>query len=53
VGYKEFDMEIDSEEQEALKDDCEDPSIPFVHPSDYQEKSIDQTGLVDLPRDVQ
>jgi hypothetical protein len=34
-------MEIDSEEQEALKDKGTNPSVPVVHPSDYQEESVE------------
>jgi hypothetical protein len=49
---RESHMEIDSEEQEALKDDHTDPFSPVVHPSDYQEESIEPTELVDLPRDA-
>jgi hypothetical protein len=45
-------MEIDSEEQEAPKDEGTDPSSPVVHPSDYQEESVEPTEPVDLPRDV-
>jgi hypothetical protein len=52
VGYKVSHMEIDSEEQEALKDDHTDPSSPVVHPSDYQEELVEPTKPVDLPRDV-
>jgi hypothetical protein len=32
VGYRKSLMEIDSEEQEALKDEGTDPSSPNVHP---------------------
>jgi hypothetical protein len=35
-----------------LKDDRTDPSSPVVHPSDYQEESVEPAGPVDLPRDV-
>jgi hypothetical protein len=52
VGYKESHMEIDSEEQEAPKDDHTDPSSPVVHPSDYQEELVEPAEPVDLPRDV-
>jgi hypothetical protein len=45
-------MEIDSEEQEALKDKGTYLSFPVVHPSDYQEESVEPTEPVDLPRDV-
>jgi hypothetical protein len=52
VGYIESHMEIDSEEQEASKDEGTDPFSPVVHPSYYQEESVETTKLVDLPRDV-
>jgi hypothetical protein len=45
-------MEIDSEEQKALKDKGKDISFPVVHPSDCQDELIEPTELVDLPRDV-
>jgi len=51
-GIQKSHMGIDSEEQEAPKDEGTDPSSPFVHPSDYQEDSVETTKLVDLPRDV-
>jgi hypothetical protein len=44
-------MEIDSEEQEAPKDNGANPSSPIVHPSNYQE-SVELANPVDLPRDV-
>jgi hypothetical protein len=52
VGYRESHMEIYSEEQEASKDDCTDPSSSIVHPSDYQEESVEPTEPMDLPIDV-
>jgi hypothetical protein len=45
-------MEINIEEQKALKDECTDPSSLVVHPSDYQEKPIELARPVDLPRYV-
>jgi hypothetical protein len=45
-------MEIYSEEKEAPKDDHIDTSIPVVHPSYYQEKSIELVGLIDILKDV-
>jgi hypothetical protein len=48
VGYRESHMEIDSEEQEAPKDDHTDPSSPIVHPSDYLEELVEPTEPVDL-----
>jgi hypothetical protein len=36
MGYRVSHMEIDSEEQKALKDDRTDPSSPVVHPSDIR-----------------
>ena len=45
-------MDIDSEEKEAPKDDHTDPSSPFIHPSDYQEESIEPIDPVDILRDV-
>jgi hypothetical protein len=35
MGYKVSHMEIDCEEQKALRDDRTVPSSPVVHPSDY------------------
>jgi hypothetical protein len=52
MGYRVSHMEIDCEEQKALRDDRTVPSSPFVHPSDYQEESVKLIGPVDLPRDV-
>jgi hypothetical protein len=49
---RESHMEIDSEEQEAPKDGGTDPSSQVVHPSDYQEESVEPAEPVDLPRDV-
>jgi hypothetical protein len=46
---RESHMEIDSEEQEAPKDENTDPSNPVVHPLDYQGESVEP---VNLPRDV-
>jgi hypothetical protein len=43
VGYRVSHMEIDSEEQKAMKDDRTDPYSPVVHPSDYQEESVEPT----------
>ena len=45
-------MEIDSEEQEAPKDDGTYPSSLVVHSSDYQEESVEPIEPMDLPRDV-
>jgi hypothetical protein len=45
-------MQIDSEEQEAPKDSHTNPFSLVVHPSNYQEKSVEPTWPVDLPRDV-
>jgi hypothetical protein len=52
MGYIVSHMEIDCEEQEALRDDCIVPSSPVVHPSDYQGESIEPARAMDLPRDV-
>jgi hypothetical protein len=52
VGYKDSHLNIDNEEQEALKDDRTYPSSPIVHPLDYPEELVEPTTLVDLPRDV-
>jgi hypothetical protein len=52
MGYKVSHMEIDCEEKKAPRDDHTVPSSPVVHPSDYQEESVEPTGPVDLPRDV-
>jgi hypothetical protein len=46
---RESHMEIESEEQEAPKDESTDPSNPVVHPSDYQEEPAEP---VNQPRDV-
>jgi hypothetical protein len=45
-------MGIDGEYKEARKDEGIDPSSPVVHPSDYQEESIEPTKPVDLSIDV-
>ena len=45
-------MEIDIEEQEAPKDVGTGPSIPFIHPSYYQQDLVELEETVDLPRDV-
>ena len=45
-------MKIDSEEQEAPKDEGTYPSSPSVHPPVYQEESVEPAESVDSPRDV-
>jgi hypothetical protein len=45
-------MDIDSEEQEDPKDESTNPCNPFVHPSYYEEESVEPAEPVDLPRDV-
>jgi hypothetical protein len=49
VGYRKYCMDIDSEEQEAPKDEGTYPSSLVVLPSNYQEELVEP---VDLPRDV-
>jgi hypothetical protein len=50
--YRVSHMDIDCEEQKAPRDDRIVPSSPVVHPSNYQEDSVEPEGPVDLLRDV-
>jgi hypothetical protein len=45
-------VEIDSEEQEAPKDKGTNTSSPIVHPSKYEEDSVEPVEPMDLPRYV-
>jgi hypothetical protein len=45
-------MEINSKELEAPKDEGTDSSSLVVHPSNYQEDSVEPAEPVDLPRNV-
>jgi hypothetical protein len=44
AGYRVSHMEIDCEEQKALKDDRTDPSSSVDHSSDHQEESVELEG---------
>jgi hypothetical protein len=49
---RESHMDIDNEEHEAPKDESMNPSNPVVHPSNYQDESVELAKPVNLPRDV-
>jgi hypothetical protein len=52
VGYIVSHMEVDSEDQEALKDDRIDRPSSFVHSLYHHKESVEPEGVVDLPGDV-